>query len=354
MSKQVLHDETLKVITMKQQVINVILSGGSGTRLWPMSRNNNPKQFLQLFEGKSLFQHTLERNQKVADDFMLITNQVQYKMAETQAAELEISIAHKIIEPCGRNTAPAIALAALAVNPDAILFVTPSDHMIADVVLYKKCIDRAVELAQNNKIVTFGIQPTEPHTGYGYIEFEDEEVLKFREKPSLKDATTFLEAGNFYWNSGMFCFKASVLLEELQKFNPEMYQKSVAASQTMHNGLVDLKAMQQIPADSIDYAVLEHSDLIKTVASNFYWTDLGSFDAIINYFEEGNTVDNLQKLTTKKGDNYIFSKKKVVGAEIANVVIVDTEDVILVLPKNESDLVKGIYNKVKESNKELL
>ncbi|MDV7187804.1 sugar phosphate nucleotidyltransferase [Lutibacter sp. TH_r2] len=338
---------------MKQKVINVILSGGSGTRLWPLSRTSNPKQFLQIFDSKSLFQHTLERNQKVADEFMLITNEVQYEMAANQAIELGISIAHKIIEPCGRNTAPAIALAALAVHPDDILFVTPSDHMIADPSVYKKCIDRASELAQNNQIVTFGIQPTEPHTGYGYIEFNGEEVLKFREKPSLKDAKLFLEAGNFYWNSGMFCFKASVLLEELKKYNPEMYQKSVDAYKTIQNGKINLEAMQQIPADSIDYAVLEKSDLIKTIASKFYWTDLGSFDAIVNYFDEGNTVDNLNKISSEKGSSYVFGKKKVVGAEVANVIVVDTEDAILVLPKNESDLVKGIYNKVKESNKEL-
>ena len=163
----------------------------------------------------------------------------------------------------------------------------------------------------------------------------------------MKDAKLFLEAGNFYWNSGMFCFKASVLLEELKKYNPEMYQKSVDAYKTIQNGKINLEAMQQIPADSIDYAVLEKSDLIKTIASKFYWTDLGSFDAIVNYFDEGNTVDNLNKISSEKGSSYVFGKKKVVGAEVANVIVVDTEDAILVLPKNESDLVKGIYNKVK-------
>lgn len=338
----------------EQKVINVILSGGSGTRLWPLSRNNKPKQFLQIFEGKSLFQHTLLRNQEVASEFMLITNEAQYIDAEKQAAELSVKLAHKIIEPIGRNTAPAIALAALTVDKDAILFVTPSDHMTADAEKYNACISRAIELANENYIVTFGIKPTEPHTGYGYIEFDQENVLKFREKPSAKDAQLFLDAGNFYWNSGMFCFKASVFLEELKKYNLPMYEASVAAVPSIKNGIVGLEAMKNIPADSIDYAVLEHSKLIKTVASNFYWTDLGSFDAIVNYFEEGNKVDALQTIPSKDGDSFVFSSKKVVGAEVSNLIVVDTEDSLLILPRTKSDLVKGIYTTIKEAAPDLI
>ena len=344
----------MDTIKLPKKVINIILSGGSGTRLWPLSRNSNPKQYLQLFNGKSLFQHTLLRNQQVADDYMLITNETQYKAAERQAEDLGIEIAHKIIEPVGRNTAPAIALAALSVAKDAIFFVTPSDHMTADEEQYKTCVSRAIELANENKIVTFGIKPTEPHTGYGYIEFEKEEVTQFREKPSAKDAQLFLEKGNFYWNSGMFCFKAGVFLEELRKYHPEMLAACEKALPTIHKGVVGLEAMKAIPADSIDYAVLEHSNVIKTVTSNFYWTDLGSFDAIINYFEEGNEVDNLQQFETPKGKSFAFSKKKIIGAEIANVIIVDTEDSILILPRSKSDLVKGVYNKIKENNPELI
>jgi len=337
-----------------QKIINVILSGGSGTRLWPLSRTSKPKQFLQLFEGKSLFQHTMLRNKSVAGEFMLITNEAQFDAAEKQGEELGIDIAHKIIEPVGRNTAPAITLAALSVDKDAILFVTPSDHMTADAAEYEACVSSAIELANENNIVTFGIKPTEPHTGYGYIEFEKEEVIQFREKPSAKDAQLFLEKGNFYWNSGVFCFKASVFLDELKKYHPEMLAACKKALPTIKNGVVGLEEMKNIPADSIDYAVLEHSNLIKTVASNFYWTDLGSFDAIINYFEEGNEVDNLQELKNENGNSFVFSKKKVVGAEIANLIVVDTEDSILLLPRSKSDLVKGIYNNIKKSNKELL
>lgn len=338
----------------QQKIINVILSGGSGTRLWPLSRTKKPKQFLPLFEEKSLFQHTLLRNNSVATDFMLITNSSQYIDAENQAKNLGIQLAHKIIEPIGRNTAPAIALAALSVDKDAILFVTPSDHMTANQENYEACIAKAVELANENYIVTFGIKPTEPHTGYGYIEFDNEEVLNFREKPDKKEAKEFLEKGNFYWNSGMFCFKASVFLEELKKYHPSMLKACEKALTSIENGIVGLEAMKDIPADSIDYAVLEHSNRIKTVASNFYWTDLGSFDAIINYFEEGNKVDNLSKIETPQGNSYVFSNKKIVGVEVANTIVVDSDDSLLLLPLSKSDLVKGIYNSVKISNPELI
>ena len=339
---------------MGQKIINVILSGGSGTRLWPLSRTNKPKQFLQIFDGKSLFQHTMLRNQQVADEFMLITNEVQYEAAEKQAKDLTIDIAHKILEPIGRNTAPAIALAALSVDANAILFVTPSDHMTADAAIYKSCVDRAIALANENNIVTFGIKPSEPHTGYGYIEFDEENVLNFREKPSSRDAQLFLEKGNFYWNSGMFCFKAGVFLEELEKYHPEMLSACKKAMPSIENGLVGLEAMKNIPADSIDYAVLEHSEVIKTVASNFYWTDLGSFDAIVNYFEEGNSVDNLQQVENEEGNSFVFSAKKVVGEQVSNVIVVETEDSLLLLPRFKSDLVKGIYNNIKKSNPDLV
>ena len=160
-----------------QKIINVILSGGSGTRLWPLSRAKKPKQFLPLFEGKSLFQHTLLRNKSIISDFMLITNSSQYIDAENQAENLGVQLSQKIIEPVGRNTAPAIALAALSTDKDAILFVTPSDHMTGDQENYEACVSKAIELANENYIVTFGIKPTEPHTGYGYIEFENDNVL---------------------------------------------------------------------------------------------------------------------------------------------------------------------------------
>ncbi|TYP97341.1 mannose-1-phosphate guanylyltransferase [Tenacibaculum adriaticum] len=334
----------------KNKIINVVLSGGSGTRLWPLSRASKPKQFLKIFDKKSLFQHTVKRNSNIVDEYMIITNSLQIVEAEEQSKDIGFSISKKIIEPIGRNTAPAIALAAFDLKGDDIMIVTPSDHMINNPNSYEKAMKRAIELAEEDYLVTFGITPTSPNTGFGYIEYENEEVLSFREKPDFKTAEEFLKKGNFSWNSGIFCFKASVFLQELEKYNVEMYLACVEAYKTIENGLIDLGAMKNIPADSIDYAVLEKSKKIKTISSNFYWTDLGTFDSIINYFEESNQVDGLSKTEDESGFN--FSKKKVFSS-IDNLIIVDTDDCLLVLKRNETDAVKEIYNKIKIENIEL-
>lgn len=337
---------------IKRKVVNVILSGGSGTRLWPLSRKSKPKQFLQMFDGLSLFQHTLKRNQNIVDDYLLITNNLQVVQAEKQAEKIGKFFLNKIIEPVGRNTAPAIALAALSLPKESIMFVTPSDHMIADESLYKESINRAIELANQNYIVTLGIQPTEPNVGFGYIEFENENVLSFREKPNLEIAKKFLKKGNFNWNSGIFCFKASVFLEELMKYNLLMYKASINAYKTISNGEIALEAMLRIPSDSIDYAILEKSKKIKTVSANFYWTDLGTFDSIINYFEEGNNVSSLKKI----GDNnssFSFSNKKVF-TNVNNLIIINTDDSLVLLERNNSNSIKDIYSEVKTKDSKLI
>ena len=337
------------------KTINIILSGGSGTRLWPLSRQSKPKQFLPMFEGKSLFQHTLERNKDLVDQFMIVTNKNQFVQASAQAKELNIALDYKIIEPIGRNTAPAIALAALSVAADDVLFVTPSDHMISDADKYKICLEKAIALAKQDKLVTFGIQPTGPDTGFGYIEFEGEDVLQFREKPDLETAKSFLAQGNFYWNSGMFCFKASTFLEALKSADKTMYDTCVEAAKTIKDGLVDLEAMKAIPSQSIDYAVMEKSTIVKTVASDFAWSDLGSFDAIIEFQHKGGIVDNLQ---TIKGENnanaYAFGKQQVFANNIENQIWVTTEDASVVLHYGKSGEIKEIYNSVKEACPELM
>lgn len=337
-----------------QQCINVILSGGSGTRLWPLSRQSNPKQFLKLFQGKSLFQHTLERNKAFSSDFMLITNETQKVMADAQAGELDINIKHKIIEPVGRNTAPAIALACLSVDAEAILFVTPSDHMIDAGKPYQKAINRAVELAQQGNIVTFGIDPLGPETGFGYIEARGESVVSFREKPDLKTAKEFLASGNFFWNSGMFCFKAKIFLEELEKYHPEMLSACKEAIETMEHGCIGLEAMRAIPEDSIDYAVLEKSSKVKTVPSSFYWTDLGTFDALINYAQSDQSRVDVLRSVEGCNNAFAFTKKKVVANGVDNIMLVETDDVMMVLPVGESNRVKSIYNNIKERDSSLI
>ena len=206
---------------------NIILCGGSGTRLWPISRTLMPKQFVKLFDDKSLFQLTVERNTKVCDKQFIVSNTEQYFLAYDQLEEesaFDIQNATFLLEPIGRNTAPAIALACMNLDPEEIVLVTPSDHLIKDEAAYMKAVKRAKELAKENNLVTFGITPDYPETGYGYIEAEGEDVKSFKEKPDIETAKEYIQKGNYYWNSGMFCFKAGVFLEELQKYSPEIYQ----------------------------------------------------------------------------------------------------------------------------------
>lgn len=334
--------------------INVILSGGSGTRLWPLSRQSQPKQFLRIFNRKSLFQATLERNLKLVDSFTLVTNAFQANLAIEQAHELDISIESKIVEPIGRNTAAAIAYAAFKADPEDILFVTPSDHMIETGELYNESLEKAFQLASKGSLVTFGIRPSYPEVGFGYIEFEGENVLCFREKPDLETAIKFVECGQFLWNSGMFCFKAGVFLKELELYQPDIFNKAKKAFASMNaQGEMDLSLVQQIPDLSIDYAVMEKSNLIKVVSATFDWTDLGSFNALIDYHNVKEKVSNLCKIEgTVNG--YAFTKKKVFGHGFDNHVLVETDDCILILPLDQSGKIKDIYNQVKINNKELI
>ncbi len=338
------------------KIINVVLSGGSGTRLWPLSRKSNPKQFLKIFNNQSLFQHTINRNQKLVDDFILLTNQNQIVEANKQIAETSKNFSQVIIEPVGRNTAPAIALASLAVDPEDILFVTPCDHMIPSDDIYKTCFNKAVELAKKEYLVTFGIKPLVAETGFGYIEYNKEDVVSFREKPDQKTAESFLKAGNFLWNSGMFCFKAGVFLEELKKYRNDIYQSCVNALKTIENDTVQIDAMMAIPDESVDYAVFEKSNRIKTVPSNFNWTDLGSFDALVSYFENyPMQIDTVQKLGGIDSNNsYFIGNKKALGIGVSDMIIIDTEDCFLILPNGKSQKVKEIYNFVKKTDSKLL
>ncbi|MEJ2437367.1 MAG: mannose-1-phosphate guanylyltransferase, partial [Sulfurovaceae bacterium] len=205
---------------------NIILCGGSGTRLWPISRTLMPKQFVKLFNDKSLFQLTVERNSKVCEGQFIVSNLEQYFLALDQLEELHKTNNRYLLEPLGRNTAPAIALACFGLPEEEIVLVTPSDHLIKDEVAYKKVLKEAEKLAGEDYLVTFGITPSFAETGFGYIEANGENVNAFHEKPDLDTATGYLEAGNYYWNSGMFCFKAGIFLEELKKYTPNIYETS--------------------------------------------------------------------------------------------------------------------------------
>ena len=339
---------------------NIILCGGSGTRLWPISRTLMPKQFVKLFSNKSLFQLTVERNSKLCKSQFIVSNSEQYFLALDQLEELNKVNNSYLLEPIGRNTAPAIALACMNLAYDEIVLVTPSDHLIKDEKEYEKVLKKAKEFAKDNKLVTFGITPTFAETGFGYIESINEfDVKAFHEKPDFETATSYLKAGNYYWNSGMFCFKAGVFLDELEKYSPEIYNKSQDAFNNANkNEIVRIKHedMINIPEDSIDYAVMEKSDIVKVIPSNISWSDVGSFDAL---FEElpkdknGNTK-NENHISIDSKNNLVYGNDKLIATiDVEDLIIVDTGDALLISKKGSSQKVKKVVDKLKSNNSQL-
>jgi mannose-1-phosphate guanylyltransferase len=322
-------------------MINIILCGGNGTRLWPISRTLMPKQFVKLFDNKSLFQLTVERNTKVCDSQFIVSNTQQYFLALDQLEELQETNNKYLLEPIAKNTAPAIALACMALDDQELVFVTPSDHLIKDEKEYKKVLQKAKELANKDFLVTFGITPTSADTGYGYIESNALDVKAFHEKPNKQTAQEYLDAGNYYWNSGMFMFKAGIFLEELKKYSPAIYKASLKAYENANkDDVIRIKHedMNNIPEDSIDYAVMEKSSKVKVVPSNINWSDVGSFDAL--------SVE----LPNDENNNLIISDKLVKTIDIKDSIIVDTKDALLVSKKGSSQKVKDIVKTLKEEN----
>ncbi len=326
---------------------NIILCGGSGTRLWPISRTLMPKQFVKLFNDKSLFQLTVERNSKVCEKIFIVSNAEQYFLAVDQLEEnatSNIDNSKFMLEPVGRNTAPAIALACLSLAPDEIVLVTPSDHFIKNELEYQKVLLEAKDLASKNNLVTFGITPTSPETGFGYIEAENETVQTFHEKPDKETAIKYVEAGNYYWNSGIFMFKAGVFLDELKKYSPNIFEASNTAFQKAHKSeMVRIKHedMENIPEDSIDYAVMEKSKKVKVIPSDISWSDVGSFDSLS--FELPNDENN----------NLIIAEKNVSLIDVKDLIVVDTNDALLISKKGSSQKVKKIVEELKEKNSSL-
>jgi mannose-1-phosphate guanylyltransferase len=343
---------------------NIILCGGSGTRLWPLSRKLYPKQFCELIEGDSLFQRTVARNRDFCDTIYIVTNQNHYFLAIDQVEEKEDGdgAGHYsfLLEPVGRNTAPAIALACLDLDPEEIVLVTPSDHLISKQEAYQKNAQTAMELAQTGALVTFGITPEYAETGYGYIEAdvtsdgqEVYPVKTFREKPDQATAEQYIASGNFYWNSGMFVFKAGVYLQELEKNAPDIFAaSSIAYEQACarpyrddryRTTRINREDMQAIPANSIDYAVMEKSRHVHVIPSNIGWNDLGSFDSLYSIEKKdksGNTLASNVINIDAKNNLIISGKRKIAAVGLEDCIVVDTADALLVGKKGSSQLVK--------------
>ena len=348
-------------------IIPIILAGGSGTRLWPLSRKTHPKQFISLLNETSLFQDTLTRLPKEALDPIVICNEDHRFLVAEQAREINVTLNSIILEPIGRNTAPAIALAAIKVLNDfenPILIVLAADHKIENKSAFHDAIKIAHKLAENNKLVTFGIIPQSAETGYGYIEIEKKDkaeyfdIKSFVEKPNKKNAINFLNSGNYLWNSGMFMFNASIYLSELNKFEPEILTSCKKSLSNEFKDLefirIDKKEFCKSPNQSIDYAVMEKTNKAKVVPLDAGWSDVGSWDALMDSKIKdslGNVVEGDVTLDQVK-NSYLYSTSRLVAASnIADLIVIDTQDALLVTTRDNSLSIKNIVKKLKKNKR---
>lgn len=329
---------------------NVILCGGSGTRLWPLSRTLMPKQFIRLFNAKSLFDLTLRRNVH-AQKTIIVCNEAHYFLALDECGGKKID--KFILEPFGKNTAAAITFAALCCDEDEILLITPSDHLIEDEAEYKKALLIAQSYANQDFLVTFGIKPSEPNTGYGYIKADKNgDVERFIEKPNLETAVKFIKEGEYYFNSGMFCFKAGVFLNEMKKYAPSIVKDVAAAIEGSVNEPNLLKIspnfMDKIEDISIDYALMQKSLNIKMVPLDAGWSDMGSFDELSKKMKSDG-----EPLQIDASENFVIAKKPTALVDVQNLLVVDTEDALLIAKKGSSQKVKEVYKHFSNSLPEI-
>lgn len=346
-------------------IVPVILSGGSGTRLWPLSRSSMPKQFIPLVSEKTMIQETVLRLKNVqAEDPIVVCNEQHRFIIAEQLLEIGIKNPSIVLEPMARNTAPAIAAACLQAqrrHPGCVVVVLPSDHNIKNIDVFGKAIETASKEALNGSLVTFGIKPTFAATGYGYIQAESDfskaEVLsikKFVEKPDLETAKSYLESGDYSWNSGMFIFKAESFLEELKNLNPEIYAataKSFDAAKASDSFLyLEKDAFAQNPSISIDYAVMEKTKKGKVVSLDAGWSDVGSWNSLWDISEKDADNNVLQGdiVVLDAQNSYVRSKGRTVALiGLSDVIVVDTNDTLLVASKAKSEKVKDIVESLK-------
>lgn len=348
-------------------MIPVILSGGSGTRLWPLSRGQYPKQFLALVSEHTMLQETVLRLNGLAGlkPPIAVCNEDHRFMLAEQLWEIGVKPAAIILEPIGKNTAPAVAMAALAAeSEDEVLLVLPADHVLTDISAFHQAIEQAVALAETGCLVTFGIVPTHPETGYGYIKRGEMQqgaaydVAAFVEKPDLNTAEKYVESGDYFWNSGMFAFKAGSFLQELNKFNPEMLSVCRQAIDTATTDLdfvrIDKSVFTKCPADSIDYAVMEKTDKAVVIPLDAGWNDVGSWSALWDVIDKDpfNNAINGDVLTVDTENSFIHADNKLVAAiGVRDLVIVETADAVMVAPKDRVQEVKQIVSMLKEQRR---
>ncbi|WP_460100089.1 mannose-1-phosphate guanylyltransferase/mannose-6-phosphate isomerase [Sessilibacter sp. MAH4] len=353
-------------------MVPIILSGGSGTRLWPYSRSLHPKQFLSLVSNHTMIQETLLRTKGlsfVEEPWIICNKEHRFTVAE-QLREIGLGQAGIILEPVGKNTAPAIALAALqllSVGNDSPMLILPADHVIKDIGAFHKAIEVARECALSGYLVTFGIVPSSPETGYGYIKkgtaaggFSDSayKVDRFVEKPSIEIAKDYVSSGSYFWNSGMFLFRPSRYLAELEKHNPEIVlycRKALELAQADLDFIrVDKGLFEQCPEDSIDYAVMEKTESALMVTLDAGWSDVGSWSALWEVSEKdssGNTLKGDVVAEDATGCFVQADNKLIAIVGVDDLVIVDTDDSLMVASKNRVQDVKKIVSMLKTQNR---
>ncbi len=343
------------------------MSGGAGTRLWPASRSDRPKQFLDLIDDHSMVRATLDRLAGLATaPPLVVANATHADLVATELSAAGHDPGRMILEPFGRNTAPAAAVAALhltADGTDPLMLLLPADHVISDVASFHAAVRHAAVLAAGGALVTFGVVPTSPETGYGYIKTGhpvDEEsfhIERFVEKPDSATAESYLEAGTYLWNSGMFVFRCSAYLAALSENAPEMLAACVAtmkASATSNGVLLDADAFSATPADSIDYAVMEHTDRGMVVALDAGWSDVGSWAAlweISEHDDDGNVLIG-DVVSSDSRNSYIRSEHRLVTvAGVEGLVVVSTPDALLVTTVEKCQSVKAIVDILKSQGR---
>lgn len=349
-------------------MIPIIMSGGSGTRLWPLSRKNKPKQFLSLFGEFSLFQNTIRRLSGVPNmaSPIVVCNEAHRFMVAEQLQEIDVTQSDIMLEPCAKNTAPAVALAALQAlvrGDDPLLLVLAADHLIIDVTEFHSAIEQAKKQAEAGKLVTFGIVPTMAHTGYGYIQAEIKAgisaVSAFVEKPNIETAEHYLASGGYYWNSGMFMFKASTIIAELEHCSPEIVTHCRAALSASVIDLdfirVDTMAFESCPADSLDYAVMEKTDNAIVIPLDAGWSDVGSWSSLWenqDRDEQGNGLVG-DVVVNDVNDSYVHSESRLVTVlGLDNVVVVETPDAVMVADKSKAEQIKKIVEQLVQKKRD--
>lgn len=355
-------------------IVPVILAGGSGTRLWPLSRQSYPKQFLHLVDEKyTMLQLTLKRlenlSQKTLAPIVVCNEDHRFVVAE-QLRQINIEQASIILEPCAKNTAPAITLAALRAQElyseqNITLLILSADHYIADITSFQNSILLAESQAQLEKLVIFGVKPTEPNTGYGYIQLGEQiinkkiyKLDKFVEKPDIHTAEHYVSSQNYLWNSGMFMFQTQIFLQELKKYKINIYQNCLNTWQYKTKDLdfirIGLNEFQQCPEDSIDYAIMEHTTQGVVVGLDVGWNDLGSWSSLwqSNQKDEQQNVIFGDVLTEQSQSNYIYASSRLVTVlGVENLIVVETKDAVLVAHQDKSQEIKSIVAQLKQQQR---